>query len=426
MTRMRNIQEVALPLVNMAFRGASLAGRFILSVYLAKYVGLRSVGVFGLISGIVGLAPAILGLGLNYFMNREIIDKPVLDAGHKIRDRLLVTVFMVVLAVAVGFGLWAAGLLESDVNVYLLVLVVALETVAFDIHMSIISLRMPVFANFLIFIRSSSWIYPYILIGFFFPAYRTVEFMLSLWGGALFFNYLVLLVKFRGWPWVEILAKPVDLTWVSHRRKAVSLVYLSDIGIVGSIYADRFAIESVAGLELTGIFMFFWSLANAVQTLVNTAVIQVAFPRLVSAYKGGSESGWSHILRNELIKVFLGGIAASACVYFATRIILPHLGREQLMSMPLLLPSMLFAALLRLLSDVLNCGLYSRGMDKPWAMTNILGVGLSLGTTFAAIVWFGLEAVGAGMATTAATLLVARSLILYGAKIRLPKLARGS
>ena len=79
-------------LLNIGLRGLGLVSRFALMIYIAKYLDLDFVGAFGLVYGALAILPVFLGFGLNYRLNREIVELPIEDAGRRMRDRLSVTV----------------------------------------------------------------------------------------------------------------------------------------------------------------------------------------------------------------------------------------------------------------------------------------------------------------------------------------------
>src|SRR5262245_30606434 len=50
-----------------------LACRFILVLFISRYLDLASLGAFGLIAGIVAIAPAFVGLGLVHIIMRDAV-----------------------------------------------------------------------------------------------------------------------------------------------------------------------------------------------------------------------------------------------------------------------------------------------------------------------------------------------------------------
>jgi len=149
----------------MSLRATALASRFALSIYALRYLSIESLGTFGLAVGLAGIMPPLLGLGINYHLNRDILAMSQTEAHLAARDRLIVSVSMLALVwlCAALSGAWSLSLLGG--YPLLLGLIVSLETLATDMHVMIINRGHAVLANLLLFIRSASWIPPVILLG---------------------------------------------------------------------------------------------------------------------------------------------------------------------------------------------------------------------------------------------------------------------
>jgi O-antigen/teichoic acid export membrane protein len=411
------MNDRSLALANTALRGFGLVARFALNIYLAKFLDLKAVGIYGLVYGAITIAPALLGLGLNFSLNREIIGLSPLEAGTRVRDRLIVTFTMLVLASALIAICSLCGLLPSIPLGGWILAILFLEVMAFDIHMSLISLRMSLFANTLQFIRTAAWIYPFILVSYLSSGLRTFATVIYFSLGSLLVTFATLFAGLRDWPWREILARSINLPGLIERVRTSGLIYASDLGIVGSAFLDRFIVGYWLGIEATGVFIFYWSLSNATQLLVNVGWIQTSLPRWVETFKAGGREGLWKVLRADLHQFFVVGTVLAIGVFASVTFAIPYLGRPKLSNYPYLFPMMLVAAVVRLGSDVANYGLYACGLDRQWAWSNLLGVLLSGIFTVAGLQSFGLQGVGAAMIATAAVLLGLRLFYLLGASV---------
>jgi O-antigen/teichoic acid export membrane protein len=401
-------------LANTALRGFGLVARFALNLYLAKFLDLRTLGTYGLIYGVIAIAPALLGLGLNFSLNREIIGLSHLEAGTRLRDRLAVTVSMLILAVVISVLCSVFGLLPAVPLAGWVLAIAFLEVIAFDIHMGLISLRMSLFANTLQFIRTASWIYPFLALSYFFSSLRSFAAIIYFWFASLLITFATLFIGLRDWPWRQIHERRINVTFLVRQVRTSGLIYASDLGIIGSAFLDRFIVGYQLGMEATGVFIFYWSLSNAIQLLVNVGWIQTSLPRWVDHFKAGGRDGLWKVLRTDLHHVALFGAILALVVFATVSVALPYLGRPRLSNYPYLFPMMLIAAILRLGSDVANYGLYACGLDRQWAWSNLLGVLLSAVFTVAGLRSFGLQGVGVAMIATAATLLCVRLFYLLG------------
>ena len=401
-----NRRELSLPAANLALRAAALSGRFALTIFLAKYLDFEAVGAFGLLAGLAGMTPAIIGFGVNYFLAREIVGAGPLRAGRLLRDRLVITVTMLLLYSSAFAALSIIGVLNFP-YVGLTLLIVSLECLSFDIHMNLISLRMPLAANALLFIRSSSWIFPAILIGVLDTHFRTLHFILICWAFGLLANFAALAVVFRKWPVTQILKSAVDTQWIRSKLRGGWYIYLNDVGIAGQLYLDRFVVNHFLGLRLTGIYTLYWTMANAVTVLVSSGVTQLALPHLVLAFREGDDS-WRKVFSFEVLKV--AGVAVLLCAGVAAAVfgLLPRFGVGQFLASPWLFLLMLCAVVLKSVSDMFSYGLYSRHRDRAVASVNVAGIIISTCASATFVTILGLIGAGVGMICTAALLLAVR------------------
>ena len=356
--------------------------------------------------------PAIVGLGVNYFLSREIIDAPIPQAGRRIRDRLILTSIMCILSVIVFSVLYAENVVPEFGLPFKVIFIIVLEVFALDIHMCLIALRMPIFASVLLLVRSASWVFVFIGLSYYYVGLRSLSFLFDLWLVGLFVNYFVLFLRFYKWPWHDIMLRSVDVGWLRNVIVGGWLIFASDIAIAGSMNIDRFVVNFKEGITLTGIYMFFWSIASSSQQLISSSIIQVALPRIVSAYRNSDELAWRNIMIQETAKVLFAGMLIAIVSFFLIKFLLPYIHRTELQKFLGLFAIMLLASVIRMLSDVMNYGLYSRGEDKYFAMTNILGTMISPFLTIAALARFGLNGVGVSMLLISIALLSVRCLML--------------
>ncbi len=397
---------------NMALRGSTLFLRFALSFYIVSQLGLASAGVYGLAIGAIGIVPATVGWGLNYFVSREVVGHTPATAAPLIRDRLIIT-FASLLAgtlIAVPVLVWQTG--EITQTQVLILILLWLETVALDIYMPMIGLELALFANVLVFVRSALWIPIVVAIGFAVPALKTLDMIFIGWILSHLLALGMLFVYLRRWPMKAGLREEKKLSVLVNRARRAWYIYFSDLGIVGLGYADRFILNALLGLVATGIYSFYFSITNALQTLISTAVVQLALPRMVRAFRGGDPVEWQAELRRQMIKTLTFAAVFSVGIFLATELIFHFAPAGRFPVFRMLLAIMLLAATIRSGSDLLNVSITSMGRDRMYAVNNVAGVivAIAFGTGF--MYFFGLIGAGLSAAATASTLFIVRLLYL--------------
>ena len=397
---------------NMALRGSTLFLRFALSFYIVSQLGLASAGVYGLAIGASGIVPATVGWGLNYFVSREVVGHTPATAAPLIRDRLIIT-FASLLAgtlIAVPVLIWQTG--EITQTQVLILILLWLETLALDIYMPMIGLELALFANVLVFVRSALWIPIVVGIGFAVPALKTLDMIFIGWILSHLLAIGMLFVYLRRWPMKAGLREEKKLSVLVNRARRAWYIYFSDLGIVGLGYADRFILNALLGLVATGIYSFYFSITNALQTLISTAVVQLALPRMVRAFRGGDPAEWQAELRRQMIKTLTFAAVFSVGIFLATEMIFYFAPPGRFPVFRVLLAIMLLAATIRSGSDLLNVSITSMGRDRMYAVNNVAGVivAIAFGTGF--MYFFGLIGAGLSAAATASTLFIVRLVYL--------------
>lgn len=396
----------------MGLRGIGLVGRFALSFFLIKYLGTTQTGQFGLIVGIAGTLPALYGLGMNYFLSREIIKADIEDSFAHIRDKFLMMICLLALTFAGALIVNLFHPLDALGNIYLAGIVIFMEVLCFDMHLMLISLRKPMLANVLVLVRSASWVFPFIGLSLLYPNLRTLNTLLLFWLTALVLNFAALWLFTRDWPWLSVLKRGVDFKWMKTTIKSGVLVYLSDLGLVVYSYFDRFFLAAMLGLAATGVYTFYWTMANALLVLIAAALLQTSLPPLVDAF-AESEQAWRKKFRTTFIKAMIAGLAMTGFMYAAFIFVLPFLDNPELGHHPYIFPLMLAATVVRVGADMTHYGLYSRQKDKTLAIINISGIAVNMLLTISLVSGIGLLGVALSMLGTSSYLLLSRGYFLY-------------
>jgi O-antigen/teichoic acid export membrane protein len=401
-------------LTNVFIRSATLGLRFLLSFYIIKYLGYDAAGVYGLTVGVTGITPALIGWGLNYFIAREVVGMSPAEAASRIRNRLFITIVSLALTTAlmIMFSFFAQ---RTSATLFVLIAVLAwLETIALDLHLPLIGLGKALEANVLVFIRSAAWVPCIVGLGLALPQLRSMEALLSAWIVA---NLLALaLLGIMAWQWDvgRTLSWQIDFDWILNRLRRSWHIYISDVSLVGLMYLDRYIVGFFLGLSATGVYTFFWSLSNSLQTLVSTAVVQTALPTLVKAFSSEDRFAWRNAITAEFYKVISISVGMALVIFAASEVALRYMSMQGLSEHRGLFLLLLAASVLRACSDLGNVAMLSTQKDTSYAAINIIGVFLSTGMTCLGVALYGLTGAGVAIFATAVILLLMRIWLLAG------------
>ncbi|NWJ23873.1 hypothetical protein [Rhizobium sp. RM] len=394
-------------LSNLGLRGFTLVFRFVLSFYIVKYLGLEATGIYGLAVGLISFMPAFVGWGLNYFVARDVVSQTPAFAGARVKSRLMVTTISLAVVTMIGLGILAATGVELK-RIYLLILMLLwLETYALDVHIPLIAQEMSIQANILVFFRSALWAPVVIAAGVLLPEFRSIEWVFLGWILSYIPTLFALAYFIRKWPMKDIARAPIHHEWLRSRLKTSWMIYVSDLCLVGLMYADRYIVNFVLGLTLTGVYTFFWTLTNSLQTLVSTAVVQVALPILFRAYSEGTPADWRKAMYQQFTKTAVMSVILGIGVFVACEVLIRFMDMEQIAEHRFLFVLMLLAAIVRSCSDMLSTGLTSIKKDRHYALINMVSVVVMIFVAYAMMRIFGLNGAGiAALLTATATAIV--------------------
>ena len=95
-------------IINLALRGITLGSKFLLSIYLVKFLSLEANGEYGIFVATISMLTYVLGLDFYSFNNREILQEKSSESGKKIKNQfvLFTLVYLIILPLLYVFGLF--------------------------------------------------------------------------------------------------------------------------------------------------------------------------------------------------------------------------------------------------------------------------------------------------------------------------------
>lgn len=370
----RHVNGIDLQDVSIAvFRLAGLAIRFGLTLFLVAFFSLHDVGSYAVLVGITSMLPGSVGLGLSYFYNRRIVDAQ--DALLPVRDRLLISAAMSCFAAVVLVVLQEAGWFSLAIGSGSLIVLIVLETLGFDVHLSLMARHRALVANVLFFIRTAGWIPPFALIAYLNPEWRTLEALVGAWLTGLG----CWSVFFAAWGARFLTASRlwhtrVDFALIRATLPRAFPIWISDISLASGQVMDRFIVSIFLGLEATGIYYFFFAIANAAVTVGQAATQQIHMPVLRKAYLENPGSAFVVIAQAHLKKAVIVVSVLILSIVPATYLVVALIGRPELTAHVVLIPIVAAAALFRSVAEYFGIFDYVTERDGSFVRFNIAAV----------------------------------------------------
>jgi O-antigen/teichoic acid export membrane protein len=391
----------------MAFRIGNMAAKFLLALYTARYLGLADLGIYGLIVGGTILTPALLGLGTSDWVVRQIVTMTRTDALAAITTRLALPVVMHAIAQPV---LWLVNLALGSPVPWPLVwasgLILFLEHVANDASDLLIARGRALLAGFLLFVRAGLWPFAAIAWGMLDPAARTLNSLLMCWIGGLVLLWIVLagyVIAQQRWRYMRLRWR-----WLFAGVPASVPFYIKDLAAAASLHLDRFVISFFLGLELTGVYTLFWSIANVVHNLAVYGVVHPQLPTLIAAHKRADGAEFRPVQRRILFEAATWSAILAIGAVIAVPWALPYLDRPALQANLPIFWLILLATLTRVGADCYAFILLALHRDRAIAVISVAGAVASAALNMLLIPFLGLAGAGTAYLVTGSGLWMAR------------------
>lgn len=387
-------------LVTMGLRGSTLVIKFIFTLFIARFMGLETLGLYGLITASTILALVFLGFGLTHTLTRKAVTQSPEEITRELwyygRFTALIYVFVSLVAVAVGV-IWDQLLL-----VFLITLLSLLEHMNNNFYVLLLNRSRILSGNMLHFIRSGAWMCVFMAVSFLWPSWLSMEVLLSGWiiGNVLAVAGFIWLT--RSWPWSFSFSGEPLMSWFVKEFAYSKVVYAEGMARSASTYVDRYIILLFLGLELTGVYVFFWSISSALSNLIATGVIQFSRPKMVQAFKDNNpayKNIFKSCLKQTTVISLCMGLIVGGLMYF----VLPHINRPLIWEWYPVLWLVIVGFVFSMVSQVQNLVFYSQHRDDLTLKTYLIVLVGAVGFNFALIPILGIW--GAGISVICVALL---------------------
>jgi O-antigen/teichoic acid export membrane protein len=362
-------------LVITGLRGATLLAKISLTLFVARFIGLDALGTYGLIAGSAIVIPVITSLGLMGGLSRNAVTQNLTEVTSALRRYWLFQ--GAIYGTALLGALASAGVFEHWPFAVAVVVIVALEQINDGLFILLNNLRYPLLANGLMFIRSAGWISAFVALSFQYPSLRNLAALLLFWIGGSVTTLACFAYATRDWPWTKSAPRVGQRRWLVHLFRQSRVLYVNNIANVAGQYLDRYLIGAFLGLELTGVYVLFWSIGNALSNLISTSTIQTALPNLITAHMQQDPMYWG-LFRRTLTETLVGAVtlavAAGALVHAARHYLDRPLAIQWLPALWLILVGFV----LRMVYEVQGAVFYSRQQDKLTFASGLLVLGTSM------------------------------------------------
>lgn len=384
-----------LTIINLGLRLASLAGKFLLSLYLAKFLSLADLGLYGLIVAIQMIAVVLFGFRADHVLARRLSTASPDQAGGLLRDQSLFFGANYLAVTPILLIPLLFDLSDAAISALLFGWVICVsESYANLLFVNTNALGRSAASNAIFFVRAGLWAFVAIAVGVIWPSMRHLDVVLGLWTAGSLLSIVLNLIILKAGRWPSFAQRPFDRDLIASAVKGSALIWVGALGLIGGSYIDRFILAAYLSLGDVGVATFYTSFSTSVLTLITSSTLAVASPKLIQSADGRDWPAFRSELRHAGRAAAILSLILCAGIVVVMPFIGRLLGKAELSGFSLALLLIMAATWIRTIAETAFAGLYALHDDRSIWLGNLLYLIPATLLNLALIPFFGLAGLG--------------------------------
>ena len=392
----------SLSVINLGLRGLSMLAKFLLVIYIGKYLSVDGLGEYGLFVTTITIAIYFLGLDFYTYNTREILAKEKNERLPLIRDQFIFHLLVYVVVLPLLLTVFAFGLVETKYIVYFY-LILIFEHLSQELYRLYTTLQKPIFANVLLFFRTGLWVY--IVVALWYFNVRGTMNLQTVWYGWVIgslASIVIGIIYLKKDYNFKTLTEKIDWIWIKRGLKVSLPFFIGTLAYKVIEFSDRYMIEYYMTKADVGIYTFFGSIANVIFTITFTLVIMVYYPKLIETYQTKKEH--KVIVKTFFYKTALVSLITSIIISLLIYPILDYMGKKEFINSIEVLWLLIFATIILNISLIPHYILYAMQRDIIIRDITLIGAIINIVLNMILIKEYGL--IGAALSTIIAFLFI--------------------
>lgn len=398
-------------LISISIRGLTLASKFLLIFFLARFLPPVELGIYGLLAATISYSIYFVGFDFYNYTARELLKAGGAGWGWVIKSQGALSLVLYAIFLPLLGLVFVKGFLPFALVGWFFLLLI-LEHLTQELGRFFVAVSEQVFASFILFFRSGLWAIVITLYMLFEPGVRSLNFVLGAWAlgsfcALLLGVYKLARMKISGWE------HEVDWVWILKGLKVASLLLISTLAVRGVFTLDRYWFESLVGLEALGAYVLFMGICMALTSFLDAGVFSFAYPELISRYQArdavGFRRGVRKLLSNTMILVFLFSAISMLLVGGLSSVLGNPVYNAQLG----IFPWVLLASVIYSVGMIPHYALYAQGFDRPIIFSHLACLLFFVVSTWCFKQYFPLLAVPLGLCVSFLVVLCWKSWCYY-------------
>lgn len=356
-------------LANMFLRGLTLAARFLLIFFLARYLEPAEVGVYGLFTATIGYAFYFLGFDFYAYSTRELLGRDRSEWGWMLKSQGALTLILYLIFLPILMILFLIDLLPWTIAGWFFVLLL-LEHVNQELGRLLNAMSKQIAASVSLFLRVGAWPIVVVMLMYVDPRSRSLEYVFLAWSCG---SALALLcawsciagVGASGW------RMRIDWGWIRNGLKVAVPLLISTLAIRGILTVDRYWFESLAGVDVLATYVFFMGVSGVLVAALDAGVFPFLYPALIGAIKDQNADLFRENLSKLLSQTVILAVIAAFVGLILIDPVLQWLDRPLYSSHKDIFLCLLSANFIYALGMVPHYALYAQGLDRSIVNSHI-------------------------------------------------------
>lgn len=397
--------------MNIGLRGLTLASKFVLIFFLARFIEPAELGLYGLLAATVAYSVYLLGFDFYTFTTREILKMDRSEWGRVLKGQcalslVLYGVFLPLLAL-----LFVFELLPWTVAFWFFVLLI-LEHINQEIARLLVAVSEQLTASVVLFFRSGAWAVVVTVWMFADAGSRNLDYVLGAWTaggiiGVLIGGYKLSRMKMSGW------RSKVDWQWARKGLRVAVPLLVGTLALRAIFTLDRYWFELLMNRELLGAYVLFMGLVTALMSFLDAGVFAFKYPGLIAAFNRHDDAAFRHGMRTLLVQTVVLSVSFAVCAIVVIHPLLTWIDKPLYIVHQPIFYWLLGVTFLYAIGMVPHYGLYAQGHDRPIIRSHIAGVGIFVLTAWAIGMFSPYLAVPLGLIAAFFAILVWKSTAYY-------------
>lgn len=268
-------------LLNLFLRGLTIASKFFLMFVVGKLFSLDQLGVYAIFLSTVTLSTFILGFDFYTFSNRELLSENTEQQKTIVRNQFLFYFFTYIIFLPPLVLVFHYEILPYK-YLFFFYSILIFEHLAQEYYRIFITLSFTATANFLLFIRSGVWVVGLIIYWLLIDK-NNFE---VIWWAWLIGSFLSLIISFivMQYKLAGFRVEPVDWNWIIKGVKICLWFLGATIAYKVIEFANRYVLDVWMDKKSVGIYVFYNQIANIMNVIIDTSIISIMYPKLMTAY----------------------------------------------------------------------------------------------------------------------------------------------